>query len=114
MSIDLQTLFSLQKEITLILPSKTQDGCQLDLNLLIEEFLLKMTKIFGGCQVQTNLKGSYIMQNGSIMIEDNACVIASCEPTKDLKDFLELCLFLKMQYKQECVAFKIDGVLYFC
>ena len=31
-----------------------------------------------------------------------------------VKDFLELCLYLKSQYQQEAVAFKINGVLYFC
>ena len=114
MSIDLQNLFSLKKEITLILPSKTQNGDPLVLTALVEEFSLKITKIFGGCQAQTNFKGYYTMQDGSVMIEDNACIVTSCEANKDLKEFLELCLFLKMQYKQESVAFKIDGVLYFC
>ena len=114
MSIDLKTLFNLPKQINLILPSKTKNGLDINLDLIIEEFLLKMTKIFGGCNIQNNITGAFKMQDGSIMIENNAIIEAFCEENKDLKDFLELCLYLKSQYQQEAVAFKINGVLYFC
>ena len=76
MSIDLKTLFNLPKQINLILPSKTKDGLDINLDLIIEEFLLKMTKIFGGCNIQNNITGAFKMQDGSIMIENNAIIEA--------------------------------------
>ena len=79
MSIDLKTLFNLPKQINLILPSKTKDGLDIKLDLIIEEFLLKMTEIFGGCNIQNNITGAFKMQDGSIMIENNAIIEATAK-----------------------------------
>ena len=101
------------KSVSLIVPSKTQNGELLDLQANTQECLEKMAVIFGGATASNENNGAFVMASGQIMFEKNVIITAYCEATKDLKEFLNFALFIKNKYNQECIAIVVNNEMRF-
>jgi len=95
--------------ITLIVPSKTQNGTPLDLEANALECKLAMAKLFGGSTQTARFHGAYVMQNGAlegtVMEEDVMQVTSFCEEETSLVEFMKFVYFIKQKYNQESVAY---------
>jgi hypothetical protein len=103
----------LNQMVQVIVPSKTKNNKQLNLQDNANECLLAMIKLFGGATASYIQNGGFVMSNGEIMLENSITVWAFCDAEKDLKEFFDFCLSIKAKYEQECIAIVINNSMQF-
>lgn len=103
----------LNKMVQVIVPSKTKNNKQLNLQENANECLLAMIKLFGGATASQIQNGGFVMSNGEIMLENSVTVWAFCDAEKDLKEFFNFCLSIKVKYEQECIAIVVNNSMQF-
>ena len=99
--------------VQVIVPSKTKNNKQLNLQDNANECLLAMIKLFGGATASQIQNGGFVMSNGEIMLENSITVWAFCDAEKNLQDFFDFCLSIKAKYEQECIAIIINNSMQF-
>lgn len=99
--------------VQVIVPSKTKNNKQLNLQENASECLLAMIKLFGGATASPIQNGGFVMSNGEIMLENSVTIWAYCDAEKDLKEFFDFCLSIKVKYEQECIAIVVNNSMQF-
>jgi hypothetical protein len=99
--------------VTLIIPSVTKDGVQLDHQKYVTEALQNLTLMFGGATATGIMQGAYQMQSKEIMIE-NVVQVTSFTDNVELKalviNYLEI---LKNTMNQESMAYIVNNEMFF-
>lgn len=101
------------KNITLIVPSKTKDGINLNLINNANDCFLQMVEMFGGATMSSVLQGGYKMQNGNIMTENIVYITSYASANQKLKDFFNFVNKIKIKYNQECIGIIINNEMQF-
>lgn len=103
----------LNKQVTVIVPSKTKTNKPLNLEKNLKECLEKMGYLFGGATASSEQLGCYLMKSGEMMIEKSISITAYCKASHDLTNFFIFIKEIKEKYNQECIAIIMNNEMQF-
>ena len=104
----------LSHKVVITIPSTMGLDIPIDNTEYVNRVANKLAILFGGSRIVSNIKGYYIADNGTQVIEDNIDIIAFFDTLDDdtIEKIVKIALDVKNNMRQESILYQIDDIAY--